>query len=141
MEVFQHMFLSKHTKGLDMPLCRRFPHQQLFPLSSSILMHGECAFAMEGKSDVTTRIFDYIQYIPRNDMYPICILWVLTTIEFWCLVISRLLGYYCYLRNSIEPRTVRNWEQNRTIALRMLKDRGHFYGHNFTKRITISNNN
>ena len=40
------------------------------------------------------------------------------------------LGYYCYLRNSIEPRPVRNWEQNRTIALRMLKDRGHFYGHN-----------
>ena len=30
-------------------------------------------------SDTTTRIFGYIQYISRNDKYPICILWVLTT--------------------------------------------------------------
>ena len=80
-------------------------------------------------------------------MYPVCIQWVLTTMT---TLVNRgvpvpcdnkatgLLGYYCYLGNSIEPRTVRNWEQNRRIALRMLKDRGHFYGHNFTKRIIIS---
>jgi len=43
-------------------------------------IHGEYAFAMEGKSDVTTRIFGYIQYIPRNDKYPVCIQWwILTT--------------------------------------------------------------
>jgi len=42
-------------------------------------IHGEHAFAMEGKSEVTTRIFGYIQYIPRNNMYPVCIQWVLAT--------------------------------------------------------------
>jgi len=33
-------------------------------------------------SDVSTRIFGYIQYISRNDKDPICILWVLATMEF-----------------------------------------------------------
>ena len=82
-------------------------------------IHGEHAFAMEGKSEVTTRIFGYIQYIPRNNKYPVCIQWVLTTMT---TLVNRgvpvpcdnkatgLLGYYCYLGNSIEPRTVRNWE-------------------------------
>ena len=95
---FRLPFCWNIPKGWICHFAKGFHIQQLFPLSSCILMHGECAFAMEGKSDVTTRIFGYIQYISRNDKYPICIMWLLTTMEFWWLVISRLLGYIC------EPR-------------------------------------